>query len=109
MNYNLCKKLKEAGFPQTNQNKVCDGSDLDESGKAIWCSEPSLSELIEACGECLFSLYNEIETAPSGLDVIRYWKARGGGQEERGSTPEEAVANLYLQLHGTPPLPENRS
>lgn len=78
MTYELAKKLKDAGFIF---NKNIDGS---------WKLPPTLEELIEACGED-FSLLSKVkdgwycESYPNVKDVI-------------GSTPSEAVANLWLAL-----------
>ena len=85
MNYELQHKLKDAGFPQ---------GDCDEiEGDVTY--EPSLSELIEACGDLSFKLEwgsNE-----------KVWYAHGsigrGGEDTKGETPEEAVANLWLELN----------
>lgn len=78
MNYELALKLKEAGFPVKWY--------VDNSGYDL----PTLSELIEECGEGFkFSLHRFIEG----------WFADTKGHEGKGSTPEEAVANLWLELN----------
>lgn len=91
MDYELTKQLKEAGFPQ-------------KGGSGRWatnCTDtkcqkyiPTLSELIESCGDGFFSLSKH----------IGFWSARTK-QDCRGlpwaaweKTPEEAVAGLYLKL-----------
>jgi hypothetical protein len=108
MNYELAKELKDKGFPNSNDWKkgrvigvgVCmirdDGEDFDYV--------PTLSELIEACGECL----SHIKRYP--LEDCVYWWAvshcghkeheiGGNNLEEQGKTPEEAVARLWLALN----------
>lgn len=59
MDYNLCKQLKDAGFPQPNFKQ---NQHLSWSSKApqdhhdferTLCYDPILSELIEACGDIL--------------------------------------------------------
>jgi len=103
MNYELAAKLKDAGLSQEN------GGDFVDADETIWhdvhptsfpCAYiPTLSELIEACGEGRFLLEKGFDTAPSGLDVTEYWVAQRGMFKEVGSIPEEAVANLYLALY----------
>ena len=71
MKYELNQKLGKAGFP-------------------YWTGEePTLSELIEACGKGFW----ELTKYPSRWGAYE-WKGREGS----GSTPEEAVANLWLAL-----------
>lgn len=83
MNYELAKKLKEAGFPHMR----------------IYF--PTLSELISACGEN-FSLEKEegenwiahslIDPSSNPHKFVDYIS-------KTGPTPEEAVANLWLALN----------
>ena len=94
--YELCKKLKDSGFPQKdhgNQFDYIDASgnrgnlDADES---YYC--PTLNELIEACGEEFTSLFR--------VNAER-WEADHEQSEtiHGGKTPSEAVAKLYLALN----------
>lgn len=89
MNYELAKKLKDAGFPQKYEEK-------NDNGALPYT--PTLSELIEACGYefgGLIQYHKEHKTD--------YWEAYSyQGMESktvRGDTPEEAVANLWLELN----------
>lgn len=128
MDYELALKLRNAGFPQgedifgltyPNDQKWCDGGDWDnpkipkdtihiddlEKRKIFGAYSPTLSELIEECG-IGFVLHS-----PKSFDITeryhRYpenlWTAYS--QKEKididttGSTPEEAVANLYIKLN----------
>lgn len=113
MNYELAKKLKDAGFPQSQHiggngrtlfedtPKVSEEEILEDAVNETlkwqaYC--PTLEELIEACG-------NDIAT----LDrVTMGWRASGSivdtemgykGVDAFGSTPEEAIANLWLVLN----------
>lgn len=118
MNYELCKKLKEAGFPQRLDGK---GIFIDSEGNnSMMLSSqkvyvPTLSELIEACGEKFGCLTLEKSFIISERGKT-WWKAGGGffdwdsnmnicdesGTWEiecDGSTPEEATANLWLELN----------
>lgn len=113
MNYELAKKLKDAGFPQ----KVSIGSFVWDYGLDAWqlardqeevvldtvlvC--PTLSELIEACGEDFLTLRWHYKRGDSGE---REWKAKPTYPYNNpgiyiGPTPEEAVAKLWLALHST--------
>lgn len=100
MKYELAKRLKDAGFPQ----KQCSflncrhGMDVD----VPCCYNPTLSELIEACGENFIRLDMLTNSHP------HKWQALAGnngglGAEGKytgyGSTPEIAVAELWLALN----------
>lgn len=133
MNYELAKQLKDAGFPfkvGTYEYRHCEGH-LDSkeewndymdkcSGQGgegqcscICHSIPTLSELIEACGEGFNTLTRYGKSVTSGY---RAW-GWNGDDDCDGSTPEEAVARLWLELnkkqtimniipiHYTPSLP----
>lgn len=99
MNYKLCKKLKDAGFPQVHRESDCKRNDCYEP--AMCQSVPTLEELIEACGED-FDLIRR-EELESWLGGTR-WCCMGnpddyGINQYYGSTPEESVANLWLALN----------
>jgi len=88
MEYGLAKQLKDAGFPQLSISfKTTIEGDLT--------AVPSLSELIEACGE-------DFGTLELLLDENRYWgwraQSRNGLAVGRGEFPTEALARLWLVL-----------
>lgn len=91
MTYELAKKLKEAGWPQdkkyfSTQHQGWDGT----------TSCPTLSELIEACGERFYKLVYRKDA------WVAYSYSETGNPEDKdlfGKTPEEAVANLWIKLH----------
>lgn len=87
MDYETFIKLKVAGYPIKDFGYAPD----------VWKGggiSPTLSELIEACEH--FRLLEK---------EIGYWRACGwkidlkDSIEEHGSTPEIAVANLWLELN----------
>ncbi len=101
MDYELAKELKDAGFPQ---KEMFDTEDFNGQ----WLGEdeiyaPSLSELIEACGEIVLWKYDDT------------WFAGHGGERglscgetyfddypkflKTGKAPEEAVSKLWLELN----------
>ena len=108
MNYELAKELKEAGFPQRDRHfyfsehttpptrwdiNVIDAGQRVENEIAA----PTLEELIEACGDQFRGLQrlengkwyctaNALDWTENGIEVIE-------------STPEEAVAKLWLALN----------
>jgi len=97
MTYELAKKLKDAGFSQepkpngfgmlVGKTKIDGGDGIDDP---VWF--PSLSELIEACRDKFQDLYRDYSD--------NSWRARDRrDKQEFGSTPEEAVANLWLKLN----------
>lgn len=123
LSYELCKELKEAGFPQLMSSlqpfyeevcgevKVCYegrqyqayGDDFEdnyiENTEYCMYKIPSLSELIEACGKLFIALEAE------HLIQCTVWVAKGYLEEDgriidyAGDTPEEAVAKLWLELN----------
>jgi len=84
MNYDIAKKLKEAGFPQLWKNEGF--RTIKGYGEISYI--PTLEELIEACGKPLL-----IE------GVADYWISQRGMFKTQGKTPSEAVANLWLELN----------
>ena len=78
MHHDLALELKEAGFPQTH------------FGRFIDCADPTLSQLIAACGES----FAHLATHKKGE-----WDCNWGAAI--GSSPEEAVARLWLTLNKT--------
>lgn len=89
MNYELAKKLKEAGYPQEYNPKYDIGGG---SAPGSDIRKPSLSELIEACGDRIWSI-----TRHGNIWQTNFKDGMGG--ESSGSTPEEAVTNLWLELN----------
>ena len=85
MTYELAKELMDAGFPQKSMNV---GSPAEYTPEGAYI--PTLSELIEACGELDFHLQHFV-----GAD----WGAWGGLKVGHGPNPEEAAARLWLALH----------
>lgn len=74
MTYELAKELKDAGFPIKPDGQI------------------RLEDLIEACGDELRSVERFGEN----------WAAfRKVEESYQGFTPEEAVARLWLSLHGS--------
>jgi hypothetical protein len=97
MNYELAKELKDAGFPQGYGQYV--GKDWKGGGNAqaaqqMGLSEgayvPTLSELIEACGNDFLAL--------SRLNGQWTASAHNPRFDGDGSTPEEAAARLWLAI-----------
>lgn len=108
MNYELAKKLKNAGFPQGTTSSDILYTYLDSKGNP--CSSfiegsayvPTLSELIEACGD-EFDYVRNCATRGNTLNWIALSKEKEGevdsARKAVGDTPEEAVANLWLVLN----------
>lgn len=98
MNYELAKQVKDAGFPHKHINhggndgydEYCE--DQEFLGGEDICI-PKLSELIEACGDDFWKLIKEHE--------YQNWAGISRENTQKvtlGSTPEEAVARLWLAL-----------
>lgn len=97
MTYELCKKLKDARFPQSEEWAMKD------NGSDLYYEQPTLEELIEACGEQFFDLRRKNDgwqaTAQVKLD-----KPDEVGDDYmlpfvEGTTPTIAVAKLWLELN----------
>ena len=82
MNYELAKQLKDAGFPQNGTGQFID----------VKLASPTLSELIEACGDDFLNLYKT-------KDKWNCVHPLEDNDDCCGSTPEEAVAHLWLELN----------
>lgn len=114
--YELAKKLKDAGFKQETAPislyvwidgahapyKLVDGyKDILNIKNCAYC--PSLSELIEACGEWFFTLIKmpgeewRINEPKPYTSITR--QMVNGTEYIIGKTPEEAVAKLWLKLN----------
>jgi hypothetical protein len=96
--YELARQLRDAGFPLKvtdfgPNEKVKLAYFLDGIDAGAGYLPPNLSELIEACGEGFGSL--ELDLNP------KEWIAhpRETNDVFSGSTPEEAVARLWLLLN----------
>lgn len=102
ISYELAKQLKNAGFPQHEGTLMRHPS--NHSGKCIFhvatgelTCVPTLSELIEACGEKLYVMTRALYHENGSIDVTNGWACNG--MTSFGSTPEEAVAKLWLELN----------
>jgi hypothetical protein len=109
MNYELARELKDAGFPQGTTTDANRYNHLDSKGNpcapfypdAVYV--PTLTELIEACGDGFETLSRDTTTEKMCWIANNYHDA--DSPEEKvlgwyeGSTPEEAVANLWLALN----------
>lgn len=92
MDYELALKLKNAGFPQRAEDLI---NEVEFQGKKYTKpTEPTLEELIEACGEEFGSL-----TFQGGTCWVAVGWINGKPYQEEGSTPLEAVANLWLCIN----------
>lgn len=101
LTYEDCKELKDAGFPQEGlgMNFHNGGFTTNPDVPLDSLYQPTLSELIEACGE-----YSKFKIAYDRDHVNK-----GGGWRATiskditmfcdGSSPEQAVKNLYCSLN----------
>lgn len=106
INYELAKELKEAGFPQNWKNDFYSKEGLifrQPTTRLITGNEifiPTLSELIEACGDEFGSIERRVLEVGIIQNII-VWDCWDSTPLNRGygSTPEEAVAKLWLELN----------
>lgn len=106
--YELAKKLKDAGFPQgtgkDGEHHECPHKEFYQDSAILilhgtecndWVYFPILSELIEACGDEFLKLVKSYKYGWEAVQVLNPKKKRIRGI---GNSPEEAVANLWLEL-----------
>ena len=95
MIYELAKQLKDAGLQDHTYCSKC----KDWGGELI--HDFTLTELIKACGKITIHIWNN-------ENIKNSWKAKGSTTyldgflyqiEDGCSTPEEAVAELWLELN----------
>lgn len=132
MKYELAKALKEAGFPQKEEgflwvqhyymdndandeykehksssldyvySEECDHEEYGGRHEII-CFAPTLSELIDACGDFPIMIhstkYNYEENKKDNDDWIWYAGTSVDAHIGKGSTLDEAVAKLWLELN----------
>jgi len=102
MDYKLALKLKEVGFPQDEKELTC--------SCGITCCEihddyekayiPTLSELIEACGDEFRALRLDSSMKTENNEQWACDRVEHGVFETFiGKTPEESVARLYIKLN----------
>lgn len=112
--YVLAKELKTAGFPQIQG--MCGYFATEDSTTRLRCAEstgyndgllntnkevvyfPALSELIEACGEDLYSI-QFIENIPGTKCYVLSSLPGNHHPVFSSMDPEEAVARLWLELN----------
>jgi hypothetical protein len=96
MEYSLAKELQDAGFSQGGRGTWAAPLDKIVVRAADRAYSPTLEELIEACGKSFVGL-----TASD--DDSGDWSAFAEGYPVgtiEGKSPSEAVARLWLVLHG---------
>ncbi len=98
--YELAKQIKDAGFPMKTRLLDVAPEGTYENWSLIEIPDmsnlPTLSELIEACGDG----FSGLVLIPKKLVIHHRGKRwRIQFRSEHYSTPEEAVANLYLELN----------
>lgn len=101
IDYTLAEQLKNAGFPSGS------GEDYISTGPFEQWLYPTLPELMDACGEENFSIHKVTHTENTGgIPVITkswgvelYTSDPDKDEYFSGSTPEEAVARLWLALN----------
>jgi hypothetical protein len=96
MDYELAKQLRDAEFLQAGTGRWIGPPD-----KAFWRSGdrvyvPTLEELLEACRKDVESLTQELSVA--GDEWVA--SAFGRSKSARGNTPADAMARLWLAVHG---------
>ena len=116
IDYELALALKNAGFPQRRGCSACldgytwDGDFTEEKIGDDYVSKPTLSELIEACGDSFEGLSHypdqkkdKWEAESVNRDNMERTKHSDGDgytyHYGHGKTPSEAVIRLWLELN----------
>lgn len=113
MTYALAKKLKDTGFPQNGGLLYFAADTIGLRLNVVGFQKgditipdgatkvPTLSELIEACGKRTVAIFRWEEGDCTAFVVENQtsWIDQTFDYIARGSTPEEAVANLWLALN----------
>ena len=115
ISYELARELRVAAFSQVPTTHGGVGYYITESGRLLTTIDfigegmskepfayvPTLSELIEACGEDFI----ELEKVKDVWWSKGAWEKCGEGEcpkyDVMGSTPDEAVAKLWLEINKT--------
>ena len=118
LNYEKCKELKEAGFPDgqyqfwyvrfvyNDSTEYCSGVTVGNPyvthhlelghGETVLCACPALEELIEAC----VGQQDQDRSLYMWCNGGRWYsETRWATNRFRGDTPAEAVANLWLAVN----------
>ena len=91
MDYELAKRLKDAGFLQHGTGKRVGNPEQIVARREDFAYVPTLDELIEACGD----KFENLRRLPDGD-----WLAWSTSPVNRmAATPTEAVALLWLSLN----------
>lgn len=113
MDYKLAKELEDAGFPQEGDGGSCIDETCPHQGKPhnggnCIAYIPTLSELIEACGDDFYSLIKEKreEVTIWCAASAKAYSGKSGYESLATTTPEEAVARLWLALQQAKHLPK---
>lgn len=104
--YESAKQLKDAGFPQKGSFAYSEEYDVDTQPFYVggphlipqgnWVYAPTLSELIEACGDD----FEGVRKIRIEFDQSHYFLAETfSGIACKGIIWEEAVKNLWIALH----------
>ena len=95
LSYELALKLKEAGLNLEHHYDEHSCVRCDKPHFAL--CEPNLEELIEACGDRFGKLERHGKYWQTTYPLISAINLPN--RPEKGSTPIEAVANLYIELN----------
>ena len=103
MNDKLERELIDAGFPPGECTCETTESNPEAVCKNTWnrkrCNPPTLSELIEACGDDIRYLLRDNEGNWEAAEGVLIGKQVGHHLSVSAGTPEEAVAHLWLELN----------
>lgn len=95
----IAKKLKDAGFPQIHGLEGI----LEDKNNPLTPNYPTLSELIETCGDKFLSLEYIIDGGMDGKERLWWASSRQSivpeAYQVAGTSMIEAVANLWIEIN----------
>jgi len=102
LKYETAKALKDAGYPQKSAGDRINPKGYleysgcwDDSNEDDYITLPTLSELIEACGD----KFGDLTLIDAGRGKCWFANSYKVPAAEASSSPEEAVAKLYIELN----------
>lgn len=102
MTYQLARQLQDAGFPENPVGRLgtINAIEFMNGSEPSLVYRPTLSELITAVEPELIGLYiNYPQEKWPAFKWVADGSLKRGATTGVGSTPEEAVADLWLKLH----------
>lgn len=97
--YEIWKRLKDAGYPQRDFANFSFAEEPGEDGIYPCAMIVSLEELMEECAPFFHSLHRNKEPFEDGTQWFVNYYSPTGECDARGATATEALVNLWISTH----------